>query len=278
MEEQQVKYIDIKDLVLWTENPRDPIDVNASDQDIVNRALEDRGLKWTLSKLSREMGAYYDLSELPTVVYHQGKPIVYDGNRRMVLGKIKHGLVAVPKGTSLTIPTFPQQIPCNVCTEKIALQNVYRKHSDSGSWQPLERDIFLHKFMGERKSAFLVLEEDTGVISSNPDLNQRFVKEEIFREDILNSLGFDIRNGKLYSVHSNKESREILSDISKKVSQKQISTRNNRGKVKEVLDPTSQQLIDQNKSKEAHLSNFSFLDNEKENKPKQSPRTRKKNL
>jgi len=26
---QEVKYIEIQDLVLWTENPRDPIDKNA---------------------------------------------------------------------------------------------------------------------------------------------------------------------------------------------------------------------------------------------------------
>ena len=39
--DQEVKYISIQDLVLWTENPRDPIDENATDQDIVNRALID---------------------------------------------------------------------------------------------------------------------------------------------------------------------------------------------------------------------------------------------
>ena len=34
--EQTIKYIAISDLVLWTENPRDPIDVDATDQDVVN--------------------------------------------------------------------------------------------------------------------------------------------------------------------------------------------------------------------------------------------------
>jgi len=56
--EQEVKYINIKDLVLWTENPRDPINANASDQDIVDRALDDGLLKWTLPKLAKEMGDY----------------------------------------------------------------------------------------------------------------------------------------------------------------------------------------------------------------------------
>jgi hypothetical protein len=274
--EQEVIPINIKDLVLWTENPRDPIDENAIDQDIVDRAIDDKFAKWTLSKLAKEMGDYYDFSELPTVVYHGQRPVVYDGNRRMILGKIKHGLVTIPKGTSIQIPEFPEEIPCNVCIKKIALNNVYRKHSDSGSWQPLERDIFLHKFMGERKSPFLILEEDTGIVSANPHLNQRFVKEEIFKEDSLKSLGFFIQKGRLNSVHSDSEAHSILSDISQKIKLKTISTRENRGKVIEVLEPSSQQLIDQNKNNRSHLSMIRF-DSKGENKNhRQSRRSSRK--
>ena len=90
---QEIKYIKIQDLVLWTENPRDPIDKNATDQSIVDRALRDTSSKWSLAKLAKGMGDHYDLSELPTVVFHNKKPIVYDGNRRIILGKIKHKLV-----------------------------------------------------------------------------------------------------------------------------------------------------------------------------------------
>src|SRR5690606_6144183 len=147
----------------------------------------------------------------------------------------------------IAIPSFPEKIPCNVCTKKIALKNVYRKHSDSGSWQPLERDVFVHKFMGQEKSAFLILEEDTGIISNNPHLNQRFVKEEILKEDILKSMGFFIKEGRLNSVHDDNDARTILTDLSNKVKTKTISTRENRGKVIEVLEPSSQQIIDQNK-------------------------------
>ena len=219
---QKVVSINIKDLVLWTENPRDPIDPTKTDQDVVDRALDDTLSKWTLTKLAKEMGDYYDFSELPTVVYHGKKPVVYDGNRRIILGKIKHGLVTIPKGTEIDLPEFPEEIPCNVCDSKTALNNVLRKHSDTGSWLPLERDIFLHKFMGKEKSPFLVLEEDTRIVSANPHLNKRFVKEEIFREDILNSMGFSIKNGKLNYVHSDDEARAILTDISEKVRDNKI--------------------------------------------------------
>lgn len=273
--DQEVKYINIRELVLWTENPRDPIDENAVDQDIVNRALDDNLQKWTLAKLAKEMGAYYDFSELPTVVYHGKKPVVYDGNRRIILGKIKHGLVTAPDGAKTEIPEFPEEIPCNVCAEQIALNNVYRKHSDTGSWQPLERDIFLNKFMGKEKSLLLTLEEETGIISANPHLNQRFVKDEIFKEEILKSMGFNFVNGKLYSVHNDNEARSILSDISKKIEEKVITTRKNRGKVVEVLDPVSQKLIDQNKKNKPRLTSLSFAAKPAPNRKRQSRRTTK---
>lgn len=274
--EQEVKYINIKELVLWTENPRDPIDENATDQDIVDLALEDKKSKWTLSKLAKEMGDYYDFSELPTVVYHGKKPIVYDGNRRIILGKIKQGFATVPEETKILIPDFPVAIPCNVCSKKIALNNVLRKHGDTGSWQPLERDIFLHRFMGEKKSPFLILEEDTGIISDNPHLNQRFVKEEIFRGETLEAMGFTFQSGRLNSVHTNNEAFSILSDISKKVGDKQISTRKNRGNIIEVLEPSSQQLINQNKNNKSHLSKVKFGSKKGLEKPqRQAKRTPK---
>jgi hypothetical protein len=277
--DQEVKYINIKDLVLWTENPRDPINENSTDQDIVDRALDDKFSKWTLSKLAKEMGEYYDFSELPTVVYHNKKPVVYDGNRRIILGKIKHNLVTIRSNTKIHIPDFPVDIPCNVCLKKIALHNVYRKHSDSGSWQPLQRDEFLYKFMGDKKSPFLILEEETGILSAHPHLNQRFVKDEIFKEDILKSLGFTFPNGRLNSKHSDEEARSILEDISQKIDKKVISTRSNRGKVIEVLDPSSQKLIHQNKSKSFHISNLDFSNSNGENKnQKLSRRTNKKDF
>lgn len=253
---QEVKSLKLEDLVLWTENPRDPIDETASDQDIVGRALEDRQSKWNLPKLAKDMGTHYDYSELPTVVFHGKKPVVYDGNRRIILGKIKHKLVDIGEFDTSAIPKFPLEIPCNVCSKEIALQNVYRKHADTGSWLPLERDIFLHKHMKHEKSPFLVMEENTGIISANPHLNQRFVKEEIFREDILKKLGITLSEDKIFSKHSPNETQAILDDISRKIKNKDISTRNNRGKVLEVLDPDSQRIIEEHKRRKAKEVGF----------------------
>lgn len=274
---QSVKYIKIKDLVLWTENPRDPIDPNATDQDIINRALRDNNAKWTLAKLAKEMGQYYDFSELPTVVYHGSNPIVYDGNRRLVLGKIKLGFAAVEDRLEVdNIPYFPTEIPCNVCDEQTALNNVYRKHHDTGSWQPLERDIFLNKFMKKDKSTFLILDEKTNIISENPHLNKRFVKEEIFKNEMLKELGFTIKRDGLYSVHNDDEAYSILSDISQKIKDKIISTRRNRGKVMNVLKPESQSMISENVGKRQHLAKISFGTDNRPEKQVRLTRRRKK--
>ncbi|HMG82089.1 MAG TPA: hypothetical protein VK559_03560 [Ferruginibacter sp.] len=257
---QDVQYISIKNLILWTENPRDPIDIYAKDQDVVDRAFDDKSSKWSLAKLAKEMGDYYDFSELPTVVYHGKKPVVYDGNRRVILGKIKHGYVT-SNDHVLRLPDIPNEIPCNVCSKDIALKNILRKHGDSGSWLPLERDIFLNKYLKEPKSPFLIIEECTGLISSQPHLNQRFVKDEIFREDILEQIGFEIKSDKLCSVHSDKQAYSILSDISNKVENRKITTRLNRGKVIDVLERKTQQLIDQNKENKLNQSNITFRRN-----------------
>jgi len=276
---QDIIDIPISDLVLWTENPRDPIDPKAIDQDIVDRAFEDRSLKWHLRNLASKMGPLYDFSELPIVVYRGRKPIVYDGNRRMILGKIKHGLVTF-RGAHFDIPEIPSNIPCNVCSEDVALNHILRKHSDSGSWDPLERDIFLHKFMKRPKSTFLILEENTGIISSNPLLNQRFVKEEIFQGEAFKGLGFKTNDkGELLTIHSTDEAKTILSDVANKVENGIITTRKKRGKILEVLDPQSKSVISKNKNKSFKPKTVDFSTSGGKLKvPRQSRRTKKKDI
>lgn len=276
---QEIKDIDINNLVLWTENPRDPIDPGATDQDIADKAWEDKNEKWNLMKLAKEMLTHYDLSELPTVVYHDNKPIVYDGNRRMILAKLKHDCVKLDGFDKTKLPSIPKKIPCNVCSKEIAVQNVYRKHGDSGSWSPLDRDFFIHKFMGEPKSIFLKLDDATGLISSNPHLNKVFVKNEIFTNEKLKELGFEFEDQDLKSKFTETESMSILSDISRKVSSKIIDTRKNRGKVIEVLDKENRQLISsksKNPLKKIKLS-YNAETELKEETKRQAARTKKKN-
>lgn len=246
---QEVKYIDIAKLVLWTENPRDPIYPEASDQDIVDLALSDKSSKWNLKKLAKEMGEYFDFSELPTVVFHKNKPIVYDGNRRIILGKIKHNCVQISPENKIQIPDFPIEIPCNVCTKDIALQNVLRKHGNSGSWSPLDRDLFLHKFLNQEKSNFLKLEENLGIISANPKMNQGFVKKEIFSSEKLSELGFGFEGDSFQSKHSQSDTLEILKDIVNQVENKKITTRKNRGQIISLLNKSNRDTIENNRNK-----------------------------
>lgn len=271
---QVIKEINIEKLVLWTENPRDPIDKNAKDQDIAERAWIDKNEKWNLIKLAKEMKSHYDFSELPTIVYHDSIPIVYDGNRRMILAKIKHNCVNLEGADEIELPDIPIKIPCNVCTEDIAILNVYRKHGDSGSWSPLDRDIFLVKFMNEPKSTFLKLEETTGMISSNPHLNKGFVKNEIFNNDRLEELGFTFEDDLFLSKHTNKESKSIFENISKQVALKNISTRRNRGKVIEVLDKENRSIVENNKNKDSSFVNLIIDNLYKEEKKRKASRTK----
>jgi hypothetical protein len=87
MIEQKIQNIKISELNLWTENPREPIDINSTDFDIISRAVNDQKNKWDLQGLINKMGKFYDFSELPTIVEINKKYIVYDGNRRIAVLK-----------------------------------------------------------------------------------------------------------------------------------------------------------------------------------------------
>ena len=273
---QKIQHFDISELVLWTENPRDPIDPKAKDQDIASRAWKDEHEKWNLFKLAKDMRSHYDLSELPTVVFSGTKPIVYDGNRRMILAKLKHGYVKLKDFDLSRLPDIPMKIPCNVCSPDIAVQNVFRKHGDSGSWSPLDRDLFLHKFMKEPKSVFLQLDDSTNIISSNPHLNKVFVKNEIFTVDKLKELGFELYDDKLLSRHTKEETESIFLDISKKVAAKKITTRENRGMVVDVLDKRNRDFVNNNTENSFKKVSLRIAPEKKEKLKKQSARTKPK--
>ena len=248
---QDIKEIDINDLVLWTENPRDPIKATATDQYIAERAISNDGRsRWSIKKLFISMGNWYDNSEIPTVVYVNGKPVVYDGNRRVLIGKIIHKCVKVKTDIDFSNFDFSEKIPCNICDKKTALKNVERKHAKGGSWKALERDIFKHKHMGEDKSAFLVIDEATGIISDNTFMNQDFVKEEIFSTVNLKDLNISVEDGVLKTPYTSKELKEILFQIIDLVYNKDITTRKSRRKLTSLFenaDSTVKDIISNNK-------------------------------
>ena len=249
---QKIENIKVKDLVLWTENPRDPISSSASDSDVIARAVNDPRNKWDLNKLAREMGPYYDMSELPIVVYKNGKPIVYDGNRRVVLAKIKLGFV-IADNLTCELPDVPSELPCNVCSEDVALSSVYRKHVKlRNSWDALERDIFANKYLKEPKSAFLKFDEGTGgFISKNPEMNQGFVRKEVLTENLLSQMGFEFDGDKLFTRHTDEEVRVLLDNVLEKIKAKEIWTRGEyRGKPLDVLDQRVKDIINSNKNRE----------------------------
>jgi len=257
--EQKIVELKISDLVLWTENPRDPIDANAKDQEIVDVAVADKSGLWKLSSLAFQMGGYYDYSEIPIVVFEDDKPIVYDGNRRVILAKLAKGLVSTSTVIK-NLPSVPDLIPCNVCDKATAIKSVLRKHGSTGSWRPLERDKFIYKYQGGVKSDFIIIDESTGIISRHEKMNQGFVKNEVFSPSNLSKLGMRINDGRLESRHEKDELNEILEDLCSKVERDFLSTRKSRGDVISVLDDKNKQLIEDNKDNTFEVAGYSSIE------------------
>ncbi|MCY4577267.1 MAG: hypothetical protein OXB96_02465 [Candidatus Kaiserbacteria bacterium] len=234
---QRIEEIKIEDLKLWSENPRDPIQDGMSDFEILSRAVKDDKKKWNLTKLIGEMGAYYDTSELPTVVLRGKRYIVYDGNRRVAIIKyLQHPEWSSEIERSLFPTSEPEnlknmkRIPCNVCDEETALNNIERKHVNSGSWKQLDRDYFEHIHRGKEKSLFLKFEEATGLISQHSFLNENIMKNDILTEGNLEDIGFSFgSDGVLVSMYSGNDAEKILKKI---VELKKSGTIGSRGEHK----------------------------------------------
>ena len=99
------------------------------------------------------------------------------------------------------------------------------------------------------KSTFLIVDEYTGLISKNPNLNKRFVKDEVFTDNVLEQLGFKAEGGILKSNLSVDGQKRVLEDLEEKINTKTISTRRNRYNVREALDEASKRLIENCKNK-----------------------------
>ena len=253
-EKQNVEKIPVKDLVLWTENPRDPISSRSKNETVIRHALVDVGRKWEIKRLAKKMGARYDFSELPTVVYKNGSPIVYDGNRRVILAMLKLGLYPEFRDLKFKMPDCPEILPCCVASEDVAIDSVWRKHADTGSWDQISRDVFLYKFMKQPKSVLLQLNEMLdGRVEATSYLNQRFVREEVLTNPRLKSIGIKIEKGRVLSRHNAEDTQKLLEHIFSLVKDKRISTRNGRKEPLCVLiDPKSRSIVDADADKEYH--------------------------
>lgn len=244
--DQNVEWIPVKDLVLWTENPRDPISARGNNESIIRRALVDVDKKWQLKKLAKEMGARYDHSELPIVVYKNGKPIVYDGNRRVVLVMLKLGLYPDFKVAKFRMPQCPDPLPCCVATEDVAIDSIWRKHADTGSWDQISRDIFLHKFRKQEKSVLLQLDEILGGrIASARHLNQRFVRDEVLTNPRLKNIGITVERGKIVSRHNVGDTRKLLERVFTLIEEKRITTRVARkDPLRDLIEDDLKRIVD----------------------------------
>lgn len=189
---QRVEYIPLDNLVLWTENPRDPLEGTYTNDDVILRATDKSNEEqWQLRKLAKEMGEKFDLSELPTVCRIDDGPTyrVYDGNRRVILAMLRKRGLSVDGQRQLLPPEFPDPMPCNVCDKRTALENVERKHKGKGSWKQYERDCFMFRYMGGPETVLMRLENLIGAVTEWPVLNTGFVEKDVFNKKHLGEMG-----------------------------------------------------------------------------------------
>ena len=257
-DKQKVKEYSISRLVLWSENPRDPLPdrkIGRENDRIIRRAIEDVDKSWKLLSLLKTMGEMYDSSDLPIVVMKDGHPIVYDGNRRVILAMIKHNekyLKLLPSSARRKLEGFDvdKKLYCDVCTEATALKLIIRKHADSGSWKPIQQGLFRMRYMGESPSILLQINSLTdGAIEKSKMLNQRFVEEEVFIKGHLESLGISVEGDSIKSAYTREELVSILRDIFKLIEERDISTRKRPalGKLPSSLSERSQALCSSKK-------------------------------
>ncbi|MFA5413440.1 MAG: hypothetical protein WC348_02780 [Patescibacteria group bacterium] len=284
---QEILNIPIKNLHLWTENPRDPIDAKKIDEEIIDRIIQDSDNKWNIKKLVQKMGEYYDYSELPIVVKKDDKYVVYDGNRRVALLKIiqddsKYSKYVGQLFRELEPKLLREQttLPCNVCDENTAVTSIERKHIDNGSWGELERDYFLLHFKNKPKSIFVSINDQTGFLKGNKTLNKRFVKEEVLNEKNLKDIGIDLKEGKLYSKYSDGQLIKIFEATQDALQKGDISTRNNRGKLKTIInkDKSIDEILKNPENSVFEEISISKKQAEKLIKPQKTPATKKKDI
>ena len=271
-----IKKIPIKDLCLWTENPRDIIEPNKSDLDIIKQAiLNDDKERWNLPDFTKKMGEYYELNKLPIVVEKNNKYIVYDGNRRIAILKYLQN----PKWSSIIenrlFPlNMPQElkelleIPCCIYDEKRALDIIYKDSKDNNTWSPLQQCYFEYKHLKHDKPLFLKIEEETGIISANyKALDQRYVKDELLIDQNLQDIGFSFNEkGEMISNYTKEECERVFKSIIQLIEKKKISTRNNRGLLKKPLEEIGLAIKKFDNTKKTYEANLNINHNTLENK------------
>lgn len=241
---QEVKTICLGDLVLWTENPRDPIDMGCSDVEIIRRAIKNDSKNWNLDKMLENVGEEYYYNDLPTVVENSNRTYtVYDGNRRVALLKCIQNPVLYSEATSklacfVSSDSLMNQtvLPCNVCDRETALNIVEKYHKSSGKWGKLQYEYFLHIHRGHPKGRLILLNEaGDGLVERNPKLNEEYVQSSLLTDANLNSIGFAIVNNELVTNLSNEDAVGVLEDIAEVRNQDISNARKNPRRLRDAL-------------------------------------------
>lgn len=237
--EQKIRTIALNKLVLWTENPRDPVSPELSDRDIILRAIDNESGNWDLDKMLADIGKQYYYNQIPTVVPTDGgKYVVYDGNRRVAVLKCLQDPELYQLATN-RLPVFPApeallsqtSLPCNVCDRDTALDIVEKNHAGSKRWGRLQFEQFEHYHRGKPKGRLMILDEATGgEVGRNRNLNEEYMQNRLLTDANLSSVGLAMVDGELRSsLGSREEAEQVIRDIVDVKDKKLSSARKNPG-------------------------------------------------
>lgn len=252
---QKPQKISFDKLKLWSENPREPLEGDFSNNEIISLAIIDKNNKFKIQSLIDEFGEYVDFGKMPTVVKTlDNRYLVMDGNRRLIyILALQNKDLRKELFDNHDIPFDISQIEemtetwCNVCSMETAIEIVYKNHAHNGSWNQLERDYFMTNYKGQEKSIYIHLEEQAGLIAADKSMNQVFVKEEILTANNLKKLGFEFDSTQGFTSNYNTDvANKIMKAVVDSVKHKHIDTRKNRGKLLETIKehyPDTSKLI-----------------------------------
>lgn len=237
--EQKIRTIALNKLVLWTENPRDPVSPELSDRDIILRAIDNESGNWDLDKMLADIGKQYYYNQIPTVVPTDGgKYVVYDGNRRVAVLKCIQDPELYQLATN-RLPVFPApeallsqtSLPCDVCDRDTALDIVEKNHAGSKRWGRLQFEQFEYYHRGKPKGRLMIFDEVTGgEVSRNRNLNEEYMQNRLLTDANLSSVGLAMVDGELRSsLGSQEEAEQVIHDIVDMKDKKLSSARKNPG-------------------------------------------------
>lgn len=269
MEEQEIVYKDIDDLILCNENPR--VGYTLDDIDAIHKIIAEQGDKIVALMKSLVEGGWL-VGELPGL-YFDGKDYrVYEGNRRIAALKCFFNISLLPEKNKISnkikkyISTFSEDeikelrkkftnIPCVLYAKKEdAYRYMEKRHTPNNGkgdtlekWNTISNELFKNNVMG-KKTLFGAVYSDYRELFSDKDIPPTTLTRILNSSYAKEKLGINF-NDDIFSVNNEKEFRENLKTIIHDIELKKVNSRI-LSKVEDIADYIDNKVLKNNKHEE----------------------------